>query len=76
VAKRLGNTPSVCRKCYVHPGVLEHYMTGGIVRSLKRRLSRAANPDRVMQQEEDALLRLLKKGASQKGRSRLAKKAA
>ena len=24
-AKRLGNTPSVCRKSYVHPAVLDHY---------------------------------------------------
>jgi DNA topoisomerase-1 len=28
VAKRLGNTPSVCRKCYVHPAVVESYLTG------------------------------------------------
>ena len=27
VAERLGNTPSVCRKCYVHPAVLEHYLS-------------------------------------------------
>ena len=27
VAKRLGNTPSVCRKCYVHPAVLENYLS-------------------------------------------------
>lgn len=26
VAAQLGNTPSVCRKCYVHPAVLETYM--------------------------------------------------
>ena len=26
VAAQLGNTPSVCRKCYVHPAVLESYM--------------------------------------------------
>jgi DNA topoisomerase-1 len=29
VAQRLGNTPAVCRKCYVHPHVLEAYMEGG-----------------------------------------------
>ena len=29
VAKRLGNTPAVCRKCYVHPQVLEAYMENG-----------------------------------------------
>jgi DNA topoisomerase I len=28
VAARLGNTPSVCRKCYVHPAVLECYRAG------------------------------------------------
>jgi DNA topoisomerase-1 len=26
VAAQLGNTPSVCRKCYVHPAVLETYL--------------------------------------------------
>ncbi len=25
-AKRLGNTPAVCRKAYVHPAILEHYL--------------------------------------------------
>ncbi len=29
VAQRLGNTPAVCRKCYVHPDVLEAYMESG-----------------------------------------------
>jgi DNA topoisomerase-1 len=29
VAKRLGNTPAVCRKCYVHPHVLDTYMEAG-----------------------------------------------
>ena len=26
VAERLGNTPTVCRKCYVHPAVIEAYL--------------------------------------------------
>jgi DNA topoisomerase-1 len=29
VARALGNTRSVCRKCYVHPAVLELYLEGG-----------------------------------------------
>jgi DNA topoisomerase-1 len=29
VAKRLGNTPAVCRKCYVHPHVLDAYLEQG-----------------------------------------------
>ena len=24
----LGNTPAVCRKCYIHPALLEAYATG------------------------------------------------
>ncbi|WP_260987611.1 DNA topoisomerase IB [Roseomonas gilardii] len=31
VARRLGNTPTVCRKCYVHPDLLEGYLAGGLV---------------------------------------------
>jgi DNA topoisomerase I len=36
VATRLGNNPSVCRKCYIHPAVLDCYMSGAIVQHLKR----------------------------------------
>jgi DNA topoisomerase-1 len=30
VAKKLGNTPTICRKCYVHPGVVDAYMDGSL----------------------------------------------
>jgi DNA topoisomerase-1 len=35
VAKRLGNTPAVCRKCYIHPAVLESYLDGSLHRTLE-----------------------------------------
>ena len=28
VAKHLGNTPTICRRCYIHPAVLEGYLDG------------------------------------------------
>jgi DNA topoisomerase-1 len=31
VAARLGNTKAVCRKCYVHPAVLESYLDGSLL---------------------------------------------
>ncbi|MBY0330765.1 MAG: DNA topoisomerase IB [Acetobacteraceae bacterium] len=31
VAARLGNTPTVCRQCYIHPAVLDGYLDGGLV---------------------------------------------
>ncbi len=34
VAKRLGNTKAVCRKCYVHPAVIESYMDGTLDKAL------------------------------------------
>jgi DNA topoisomerase I len=37
VAKVLGNTPAVCRKCYVHPIVLQTYLTGAAIAGLKKR---------------------------------------
>ena len=35
VAERLGNTPSVCRKCYVHPAILEAYIDGSMLDALR-----------------------------------------
>lgn len=35
VARRLGNTPTVCRKCYIHPVVLESYLDGVTLEQLK-----------------------------------------
>ena len=38
IAARLGNTPAMCRKCYVHPGVLEAFLLGRL--SVSKRTSR------------------------------------
>lgn len=35
VAARLGNTPTICRKCYIHPGVLNSYMDGNLIIEIK-----------------------------------------
>jgi len=37
VAKRLGNTRAVCRKCYVHPAVIDAYLDGTLTRTLAPR---------------------------------------
>lgn len=36
VARRLGNTPTVCRKCYVHPAVLDSYLDGSLAKFLSQ----------------------------------------
>ncbi len=35
VAMRLGNTPTVCRKCYVHPVVLDAYLDGTTIDAIR-----------------------------------------
>ena len=37
VAKILGNTPAICRQCYIHPAILEAYLNGNCVNGLKRK---------------------------------------
>jgi DNA topoisomerase-1 len=35
VAARLGNTPTICRKCYVHPEILSCYAEGSLLLQVK-----------------------------------------
>ncbi|MDQ3554134.1 MAG: DNA topoisomerase IB [Chloroflexota bacterium] len=37
VAQSLGNTPTVCRQCYVHPAIIEAYLDGAMVRTARKR---------------------------------------
>ena len=60
VASRLGNTPSVCRKCYVHPAVIEAYMGGLSSQAAKRKLDEEiAEHTHALREEEQALVDLL-----------------
>jgi len=40
VAKRLGNTKTVCRKCYIHPAIIDAYLAGSLVQTLRQRAER------------------------------------
>jgi DNA topoisomerase-1 len=42
VAKMLGNTAAICRKCYIHPAVIDGYLGGTLARKLKRCRARAS----------------------------------
>jgi len=60
VSQRLGNTPSVCRKCYVHPAVLEAYLNNSMPTLLKKlRLPKTADKHGLLP-DELAMLHLLK----------------
>jgi DNA topoisomerase I len=57
VAERLGNTPAICRKCYVHPTVIESYLDGSLARTLRRRAT--AVREAGLRPEEAMVLALL-----------------
>jgi DNA topoisomerase-1 len=60
VAERLGNTPSVCRKCYVHPAVLDAYLEGSVLEALRERTEQELTEDlHALQPEEAAVLAML-----------------
>ncbi|WP_254606302.1 DNA topoisomerase IB [Sphingomonas bacterium] len=40
VSARLGNTPAVCRKCYVHPEVLDSYLSDSLVLEVREEVDR------------------------------------
>jgi DNA topoisomerase-1 len=61
VAEHLGNTPTVCRSCYIHPAVLEAYLKGITLEEFRRRLERYIRRiEPEYQPEELALLKMLK----------------
>jgi DNA topoisomerase-1 len=45
VARRLGNTPAICRKGYVHPAVIDAYLAGVTLDAFRRRTERAITED-------------------------------
>ncbi len=65
VARRLGNTPSVCRKCYIHPGVLDAYLEGTMLESLRRRAREEMEHVRGLSAQESAVLALLQRRLAQ-----------
>ena len=61
VATRLGNTPTICRKCYIHPQILDCYLEGGLLLQVKDAVDDALRADMaVLGPEEAAVLTLLR----------------
>jgi len=57
VASQLGNTPAVCRQCYIHPAILQAFSAGELADV------RAARKRKWLSSEEVALLAFLRKAA-------------
>jgi DNA topoisomerase-1 len=60
VAQKLGNTPAVCRHCYVHPRVIDTYLSGTMLDAMRRRTAGAMKEIKHLAPEEAAVLALLR----------------
>jgi DNA topoisomerase I len=57
VASRLGNTPTICRKCYIHPALITSYMKGSFVLEIRTKAESELREDIVgLTPEEAAVL--------------------
>ncbi len=70
VAGQLGNTPAVCRACYVHPEVLDRYLDGTMVDSLSRQAKGAGRGLHALRPMEAAVLGLLQARLARERRTR------
>ena len=60
VSRMLGNTPTICRKCYIHPAILDGYLDGSLRAALKRRAdAKLTNANSGLKAEEVAVMAFL-----------------
>jgi len=60
VASRLGNTPTICRNCYIHPEVVNAYVEGNLVLEIKKKVEEELRENlSQLQPEEAAVLAML-----------------
>ena len=79
VAEKLGNTPAVSRKSYVHPHVIDAYLEGDLVREARQEVDRQLSEDLTdLTAEEAAVFVLLRQRLAEEERraGRRAKRAA
>jgi DNA topoisomerase-1 len=75
VAQALGNTKAVCRKCYIHPFVIDSYSAGTLSRKVPRRRVVGESGAQRLSPEEAALLALLQAGVrAPAGKEKLTRK--
>lgn len=61
VAARLGNTPTICRKCYIHPEIITSYLDGRLAEEIKLEVEHELRDDLAgLQPEEVAVLAMLR----------------
>jgi DNA topoisomerase-1 len=59
VAEHLGNTPAVCKKSYVYPGVIDEFMSSGALALIEKAVARAS--PHALDAHESAVVKLIER---------------
>jgi len=69
VSQRLGNTPAICRKCYIHPAVINAYLEGTMLATARQPAERETARSRSrLPPEEASVLQLLERRLAKEAR--------
>ena len=71
VAKRLGNTRTVCRKCYVHPVILDSYMDGQLIDQLTHKAEKELKQIGRLPPQEAAVVGVLQQHLKQQAKRKV-----
>jgi DNA topoisomerase-1 len=67
VAQVLGNTPAICRKCYIHPAILEAYLKGNCINGFQPKTREEFETKGIdLASAQTAVLRFLQTSLSEK----------
>jgi DNA topoisomerase I len=72
VAKRLGNTKAVCRKCYIHPAIFDAYLDGSMLETIAQRARKVTRAVDRLTEAEAAVVGLLQRRLSRELKQRKA----
>ena len=73
VAAKLGNTPTICRKCYIHPAVMEAFRDGTMRDMLQKRAGQVPEDVHALDPEEAAVLALLQQRLQRRVKTKVAR---
>ena len=68
----LGNTRSVCRKCYIHPAIIDSYLDRTLASALSARAGRRLAGPHALTRDETAVLALLQRRLRREAQKRTA----
>ena len=72
VAKKLGNTRAVCRRCYIHPAIFDAYLDGSMMETIAQRAHKVSRAVDRLTGPEAAVLKLLQRRLARNARQRKA----